>query len=368
MPNKERPVNHEMVILARESRGLTQAQLSKQLSITQSALSRIEGGLRGMTDSSLKKLSDILGYPISFFLQKRPFYSMGLAEVFHRKRQSVGNKIMDKVYSLIDIRTSEIAKLLKGVDIGNIDIRPMNIDDFDGSVAEIARIVRAGWHLPHGPVQNLTIAIENVRGIIIPFDFETNTIDAISHWPPGLPPLFFINKYISTDRMRFTLAHELGHIIMHQTSASPEIEQQANQFAAEFLMPERDIRPYLANLSVEKLASLKPFWKVAMSALLKRAVDLDIITQRHGRTLWMQISKAGYKTREPMELDLPDENPALLKEIFKVHVEDLHYKVPELAKMLNLHEREMQNMYLDRDEHLKSVLQEAEDIIKGNLT
>ena len=150
-------------------------------------------------------------------------------------------------------------------------------------------------------------------GIVIPFDFETNSIDAVSHWPPGVPPLFFVNKFIPTDRMRFTLCHELGHIIMHQKTPNPEIERQANEFASELLMPERDIRPYLVDISIDKLASLKPYWKVSMSALLKRSVDLNVITQRHGRTLWMQISQAGYKVREPIELDLPNESPTLLK-------------------------------------------------------
>ena len=86
MGSKERLINHEMVILARESRGLTQNELAKRLHITQSALSRVEGGLRGVTELSLTNLSKVLGYPISFFTQQRPIYGVGLVEVFHRKR------------------------------------------------------------------------------------------------------------------------------------------------------------------------------------------------------------------------------------------------------------------------------------------
>jgi Zn-dependent peptidase ImmA (M78 family)/DNA-binding XRE family transcriptional regulator len=364
MSNKEKKINHEMVILARESRGFTQKELSKQLSITQGALSRIESGILGMEDSTLNHLSDVLGYPISFFVQRRPIYGLGLTEVFHRKRQSIGIKTMDRVYSLIDIRTNEISKLLKGVEIGELGFPHFDIDDYDGSAAEIARMVRAKWNIPHGPIQSVTYYFEQARGIIIPFDFETNGIDAISHWLPVLPPIFFLNKYIPTDRMRFSLCHEAGHIIMHQKSPTPEIEKEANAFAAEFLMPERDIKPYLTNLSVEKLASLKPYWKVAMSALLKRAVDLDVITERHGRTLWMQLSKAGYKTREPMELDISPEPPTLLKELLKTYIDDMGYDMSELEKMLNLFESEIQNIYLDSDLKAHLVLKEAEGILR----
>uniref|UniRef100_A0A6M3JR57 Putative peptidase n=1 Tax=viral metagenome TaxID=1070528 RepID=A0A6M3JR57_9ZZZZ len=362
---EEKYVNHEMVILARESRGLTQNDLAKKLSITQGALSRIEGGLRGMTDDSLKKLAQELGYPTNFFKQKRPIYGIGLVEVFHRKRQSVGMKTMSKVYSLIDIRTSELSRLLKDVVVGDFDIPQINLDDYDGSPKEIAKLVRAKWKLPHGPIQNLTSSIENARGIVIPFDFETTKIDAISHWPPGLIPLFFVNKFAQTDRMRFTLAHELGHIVMHQDHATPTVEQEANDFAAEFLMPEREIRPYLHNISIEKLATLKPYWKVSMAALLKRALDLRTITPRHGRTLWMHLSKAGYKVREPMEIDIPEETPALLKEIIQVHTVDMGYSSQELAKKLNLFEKELQDTYFDRESHIQLLIQEAEGIIKA---
>jgi Zn-dependent peptidase ImmA (M78 family)/DNA-binding XRE family transcriptional regulator len=364
MSNREEKINHEMVILARESRGFTQKGLANRLGITQGALSRIESGILGMEDSNLKKMSNVLGYPVSFFMQKRPIYGVGLVEVFHRKRQSIGIKTMDKVYSLIDIRTSEISRMLKGVDIGELDFPLFNLDDYDGSASEVARLVKAKWRVPHGPVNNVVYYFERARGIIIPFDFEISSIDAISHWLPGLPPLFFVNKYLPTDRMRFTLCHELGHIVMHQKSPTPEIEQQANEFAAEFLMPEKDIRPYLTDLSIEKLASLKPYWKVAMSALLKRAIDLNMITPRHGRTLWMQMSKSGYKVREPMELNLEPEIPTLLKEIINTYIDDMHYNLPELAKMVNLFENEVQDIYLGRNEQLRLILKEAEDILK----
>jgi len=331
--------------------------------MSQGALSRIEGGLRGMTTSSLKALSHITGYPPTFFSQKRLVYGVGLIEVFHRKRQSVTNRTLDKAYSLIDIRTSEISKLLKGVDISAIEIRSIDINDYDGSAEEVARIVRAGWHLPHGPIQNLTAVLERARGIVIPFDFGTSSIDAISHWPTKMPPLFFVNKYAPTDRLRFTLSHELGHMVMHMKSPNPEIEHQADAFAAEFLMPKKDILPYLSNLSLETLATLKPFWKVSMGALIRRAVDLGTISQRHSRTLWMQMSKAGYRVREPMELDLLPETPTLLKEIVDVHVHNLKYSIPELAKMLHLFEDEVQDIYFNRSLEVRAAIEEAESIV-----
>jgi Zn-dependent peptidase ImmA (M78 family)/transcriptional regulator with XRE-family HTH domain len=362
---EEKQINNEMVILARESRGYTQKDLADKLRITQSALSRVEGGLRGLTPATLRRLSEALNYPESFFTQRRKIYGVGLTEVFHRKRRCVSNRLLNKIYALIDIRTNEIARLLKSVETGTIDILPINVNDYDGNAKEVARIVRASWNMPHGPIQNLTAIIEHAGGIVVPFDFETSDIDAISHWLPGLPPIFFVNKFCPADRLRFTLAHELGHVIMHQKTPDPFIEEQANEFAAEFLMPEKDIKPYLVDISLDKLASLKPYWKVSMAALLKRAIDLKVISYRRGTTLWTEISRAGYRIREPMNLDILVENPTLLKEIVRVYTHKMNYSIPELAHLLVLKQNEMQDIYFDKQEEIRSAIAEAESILKS---
>lgn len=370
--NREKRINPEMVILARESRGLTQRELAERLSVSPGWLSRVEGGLRGVQDMKLRQLSEVLDYPVDFFVQKEPIYGLGITEVFHRKRRIVAEKTLNKIYSQINIRRMNLIKMLRGVEIGEINIRPIHMDEFDGNAKDVARLVRARWHLPHGPIQNLMKAFEDARGIVISMDFRTNTIDAISYWPPDTPPLFFVNVYSPSDRLRFTLCHELGHIIMHQDAMfTPDIEKQADEFASEFLMPEIEIRPYLTDLYLEKLATLKQFWKVSMAALLKRATDLGVITHRQSRTLWMQMGKAGYRTREPVELDLPVEKPSLEKEIVDTYIEDMGYTISELGKLLCLSTKEVMNDYIGseqrlRDKERRAIVGEAERIIKNH--
>ena len=75
--------------------------------------------------------------------------------------------------------------------------------------------IRAAWLIPDGAINNLTILVESAGVIIIESDFGTNGIDGTSLWISETPPLIFINKDLPQDRYRFTLAHELGHLIMH---------------------------------------------------------------------------------------------------------------------------------------------------------
>lgn len=346
-----------MITLARESRGMSQSELAKRLNMSQGKLSKIENGMLTVSENELLKISEVLNYRISFFQRNERIYGVGLSEFFHRKRQSVPQKKLSKIYAKIEIRRMEIATLLKSVDIGQTNFFNIDPDEYNGDIETIAQVVRAAWRIPRGPIDNVVSVIEEAGGIVIPFDFEDAKIDAISVGHPGLPPLFFVNFNRPMDRIRFTLCHEIGHTIMHRIppSDNSDIENQADRFAAEFLMPREEIAHDLNNLSLKKLASLKPYWKVSMAALLKRASDIGKITERQARYLWTQMGKAGYRTQEPVELKIPDEKPWLLKEIINVFQNELKYKTTDISEALSLSENEFRSIYLQQNSHLRLV-------------
>lgn len=337
-------VNPEMLTLARESRGFTQSELAKRLGVTQGKLSKVENGMLGTPTEMLPTLSEALDYPTDFFFQTSKIYGPGISELYHRKRQTLPKKVLYKTHAHINIRRMHISKLLRAVEIDECHVPHHDIGEYDGRVEEIARAVRASWRLPHGPITNLTQTIEDAGAVIIPCEFGTRKIDAISQWISGEPPMLFINRDLPGDRLRFSLSHELAHLVMHQTS-HPDQEKQADRFAAEFLMPEADIKASLTNISLPKLATLKQHWKVSMNALLKRAGDLGRLTLSQTRYLWKKMSMAGYRTSEPSGTDIPQECPTLLQEIINAHFSDLKYSVSELSHVLVLHEHELRSLY-----------------------
>jgi Zn-dependent peptidase ImmA (M78 family) len=204
--------------------------------------------------------------------------------------------------------------------------------------------MRVAWHLPRGPIRDVTQAIETAGGIVMRCPFPTRLVDAVSRWVPGLPPLFFVNESLPADRERLTLAHEIGHLVMHRTP-SATMEDEAFSFAGEFLMPTSEIGPYLANLTLPRLASLKAEWRVSMAAILQHATRLGAITERHSRYLWMQMGKAGYRRQEPAELDFPKEEPRVLSALFDLHQREFGYSVADLSARFAIHEDELLKTY-----------------------
>jgi len=320
--------NREMLTLARESRGLTQTLLAAKLGISQAEISKFENGLRVPSEAQIERIANLLEYTTGFFYQNEAIRSFGSQCVYHRKRKSATDTKLAQLLAMINVKRIQVTRLLRSVEAKPIHSFPrLDLDEYPNP-EEVAKALRALWQMPPGPINNLVRTIEEAGGIVIQCNFGTTKVDALSQWIPGQPsPVFMINESIPTDRMRFTLAHELGHICMHALPTN-DMEREADQFAAEFLMPAKDIRPHLFRVDVPTLASMKPYWRVSMAALLYRASELNAIDERRKSYLWFRMGKAGYRTHEPVEI--PPENPTLLRELLEVHRTTLGYRDDEI--------------------------------------
>jgi len=343
-------VNPDMIILARESRGLTQSALASLLSVTQAAISKMESDLLPVSPDMLKDLSEALCYPEHFFLLDEKIYGPGISGmgiIYHRKRKTIPLKTITCIQAQTNIRRIHISKLLRNVEMESpYEIPHYDIDEYNGNIQEIARNVRAAWRLPDGPIKNLTGSIESAGGIVIKFDFGTTKIDALSEYCPGLPPIFFINSKSPGDRLRFTLAHELGHIVMHRVP-NQDMEDEADRFASEFLMPSIEMKPLLSNVTLSVLANLKMYWKVSMASILMKAHDLEKISSRNYSYLWMQMSKAGYRRREPV--NVPSEEPTTFKKLMSRYKNELNHNLSEISHVLALNEAETKLLYFQEN-------------------
>jgi Zn-dependent peptidase ImmA (M78 family) len=239
---------------------------------------------------------------------------------------------------MIEIVRLQVQKLLRSVDIPEMRIPFLDPERLKRRPAEIAREIRMHWGIPSGPIENLTAILESVGIIVVPFDFTSRLMDAVSVYSERepMPPMVFLNSKAPGERIRFTAAHELGHLVMHcrQDFPGDHAEDEADAFASEFLMPASDIRGFLGGLTLEALGSLKQSWRVSMQAILTTAEHLGRITPYKAKNLWIQMSRLGYKTREPFEI--PIEEPTLIRDIIRTHTGQLGYSDAEIAKVVHL--------------------------------
>lgn len=344
-----RVFNPYMLTVARQSRGMTQGELAVAANGTQGWISKLENGLAPEpAPERVEALSQALRYPADFFYRRDGV--TGLPASFTRKFSRLPARVLERLSALTNIWRMHISVLLRAADLAtDYEIPNLDVDAFGGDPEEVARMVRAAWQLPRGPIRDLTSVLEAAGVVLVPCDFGVPDLDAIAQHVPGTSPLVFYDTTAPTDRLRFTLAHELGHFVMHRIP-SAEMEAQADAFAAEFLMPRSEITTYFTGaVTISSLAALKPIWRVSMGALLRRAHDTGCIPTSRYHRLNAELSRRGYKRTEPAELDLQPESPTLLRDLFEMHTGKLGYTDEEMIQLLTVDPEDYYSTYvLDR--------------------
>jgi Zn-dependent peptidase ImmA (M78 family)/transcriptional regulator with XRE-family HTH domain len=326
--------NAEMLAVARESRGLTQAEVAGAIGVTQGLISKAEDGTKSLSTEKVEAVARFLKYPASLFYEPGRVREVGSTCLYHRKRKTLPKKIINKLDAQMYIRNVNVRHLLDGLGVeSDRAFQTLDPDEHGGSPVEVARALRAAWRVPEGPIPNLTALIESAGGIVLMENFGHRKLFGMSCWTTRGHPLFLLNSEIPTADLRWTLAHELGHLTMHHV-ASSDPEAEADAFAGEFLAPSAAFKPHLRGLTFDRLANLKAYWKLSMKGIIKRAQTLGAIDPKTATRLYKQHSARGYNTVEPYPV--PSEPPTLVHQAVHVRLGEFDYTAAELAKSVRL--------------------------------
>ena len=339
----------DMLRLARQRLGFTQKKAAGIMDVPQPVLSRYENEISEPDEHFLQRAAVAYRIPRKFFDLKSTVYGPPVSvHPMPRAKADVTARDLDMVTAELNLRAMYLRRLLESVDFEpSANLPVLGIDEW-GKASRVASVLRSQWGIPRGPIKNLTRLVESAGVIVGMSDFSGASISGMTFKIPGHPPLVLLNSTHPADRMRFTLAHELGHIVMHRFP-TPTMEDEANEFASNFLMPDEDIKDAFVGrkITLELLASLKPEWRVAMQALLMKTKSLKILTPNQERYLWSQISARGWRMSEPPELDFAHETPTVMKSILEAHISTFGFSVSELSALVPLYEAEFIEMFGD---------------------
>ncbi len=331
-------INPKMLTLAREARGYSQADLAEKSGISRSTISRFEQDNLQMSDELLIKIMGVLKFQDSLFYTDTEI----LPPALYRRRDTVPAKTLMQIDANINLYQMNIARLLNAMKKEATIVPSLPLSE-TGSAEVAATKLRQLWKLKAGAIDNLTQVLEDHGFITMAVDFETERVDSRSILIEDKFPVIFYNKKLLGDRLRFTLAYELGHIVMHTRTLNTftDLSKETNSFAAEFLMPKEDILKDLKeNVDVDLLARLKGKWKASMHAILYRAMDLEVITENQKRYLINQFNALKIRRREPKELDLPIEKGHLLRDLITTYRTKQKMNIKQIAEFFHLNEDE----------------------------
>jgi len=305
----------EAIHNTRLSTGMSQADLANRAGLTQATLSRYETGSRDPDTPMLRALATEMGVA-GGLLESLPVFHRAVALPEHMRRRGTAKathwRMLGARLNMLRIHVRRLA------DVADLKFKFVvpRFDPSAVSAAEAARRVRSQWGMSPGPVESMLASMEDAGCFVAPREFESPRIPALSQWI-DTHPVVMANARAHVDEMRLTLAHELGHLVLHSEPGSEPVdaEREAAEFATSFLLPGHDARQDLADMSLLSLQELKVKWRVPMQTLMERAHLLGAINERRRNSIYKMLSKRGWLAAEPLSDVLPLEEPRLFDRI-----------------------------------------------------
>jgi Zn-dependent peptidase ImmA (M78 family)/DNA-binding XRE family transcriptional regulator len=326
-------INPARLRQARELRGWTQTALARQVGVHQSAIAQLEAGRMQPSPPVLDAISRSIGFPPAFFTRPSgPAFPLG--SLRFRARAAMTARQRRQAFWYAHTLYELMAYLAAQAEMPALCVPRITGDP----VAAAQRTREAlGW-APDQPIPALIRTLERGGVWVVAIPMPWPQREAFSAWAGGdaSTPVIVVTTTTAGDRRRFSVAHELGHLVLHQVpQGSPHnVEQQADAFAAAFLLPEAAMRQVLVPpITLTTLADLKARWGVSLQALIRRARTLEIIPLSHYRALYAQLGARGWRTQEP--LTVPVERPRALRQLAEL-LYGIPIDYPQLAQAVGL--------------------------------
>lgn len=354
---------------ARISRGLSLSELAEIIGVTKQAVSKYELGTLNVNSSTLIKISEALDFPINFFFKIKESEDENYKKtpVFYRSI-STPKKIKDTLEQKIEFVHEIMNVLRKYIDFPKVDMLNEDIDVSNGfldneTIENIALKLREYWGLGTGPIKNLTNLLLKKGFVISRVELDTFKVDAYSRCIQGIPYIILGSDKDTAVRARFSLAHELGHIILHQhleeedlKKNHKQIEEEANRFASAFLMPAESFSKDIYSTSLDDFLILKPKWKVSIGAMIRRCYDLNLITDIQYSNMNRYLNMKKWKIREPLDDKIEFERPNMIKEAFDILIENGILSADDIVNLIALNPKEIEKLCFLEENYLSNYI------------
>lgn len=320
-----RAFNGDRLRIARIYRGLTAAEFAEKIGVKRQTISMYENKKINPELDKVYEMSKLLNFPLNFFLEEESENVKISPSTYFRSLLTTNKKYRQEQEMKINIICRIYAFLNEYIEFPALNLPPLGVYD---SPEEAAFHLRMQWKLSDKPINNLIYHAEQNGLIVTSYNTSTTAIDAFSqnlYIEDEERYVIALSKNKTTAvRLHFDVAHELGHILLHDWSDDIESishdefkkrEKEANAFAAAFLLPEepfkKDIGIYAGNLKYYEI--LKKKWNVSIVAMIMRSYNLGLIDYNKYQLMIRTMQKKGIKKEEPLDNVLITAEPTILK-------------------------------------------------------
>lgn len=315
---------------ARLIKGYKVTEVAEKLNISRQLLSAYELGKISVNSEIFFGMYSLYGQPSSYYYKDESSNRIR-GQIYFRKFKSSMTIYKEQAETMASVAIERVVDFFRGkIQFPKLDNICTDIKlEYSSFTAKpdmnyLACVIRERWNLGEMPIGNIVRLLEKKGFIVIEMDFEEK-IDGFSFWDNGTPYIFLAKKN-NAFRKRFSVAHELCHLLFHDgeclVEKLNELEKQANDFASAFLLPQDGFLDSIIGTSLNELLKCKPFWKVSVQAMIVRLHTLKAISEEKYEYLEKMVSRRHWRKNEPYDDCLEPETPVLLKQAVKLLVEN----------------------------------------------
>jgi Zn-dependent peptidase ImmA (M78 family)/DNA-binding XRE family transcriptional regulator len=298
---------------ARKLQLLSQQEVANEVGVSKQMISKYEKGESIPDSSKLIKLANLFGQKVDYFFRA---FKVELGEVSFRKKSSFSQKRQDSLKEWIKIKLENYLYLEETLSIDSSfdNIIANNtihsIEDIEKAVLKL----RNTWNIGMDPVHNIIQILEDKEIKVIELDVADAEFDGLACFVDNKYPVIVVNHNFPVERKRFTLLHELAHLLLNFPNCDTKTEEQfCNKFASAFLLPKKimieDLGNKRKNISQQELIAIQKKYGISIQAIFYRLVDAKILSKAQLKKFFQKIN----------------DNPKLKEDIDSSRFETLEY-------------------------------------------
>lgn len=293
---------------ARKMSGLSLRALSERLNkaVSYQTLSNWEKGKGdGLPEMSiLEKLASVLNVRLDYLFEPirqeipQPEFRKRKSKLKVKEEAAVLEQAQFGLDRYLELEALAAASILMVNPLADRPIRSLD------NVEQAAEALRNAWDLGGNPIPQVVEMLEE-RGIRVLEAEAPDSFDGLAAWAGEIPVMLINRNVQDTCRLRFTLLHELGHLLLQipEHFAAKDVEKLCNRFASASLFPAYAFKAHFGetrrHITLQELISLKEEWGMSIAAIAYRAKDLKILSEEGHRRFSIAYSQRGLKKNEP---------------------------------------------------------------------
>ena len=310
-------------------KSLSLKEAGNLLNMSPTAVSKYEKG--NIVPDSLKLIEFANAYDVKTIDLIKAYKTPKMEFTSFRKKKRLTGGNLELLKQLI---LEEVSKYLEVLNLSNVSINKIklkkylcnNLNDAEKAAEKFRNFIEIS---NKQPISDLINILENLGIIIIQvknYDNRFSDFDGLSEIVEGVPVIVLLDGITDGARQRFTIAHELGHLVLNLNNKDLDVEKMCNLFAGAMLMTKeaviKEFGATRSNISFYELKAFKMEYRVSMAAIIYRLKELNIISESLFRKINISFSSKGMKKREP-DVILPEQSYQFHRIVHKLEVNNI---------------------------------------------